>query len=89
MNCASQIPSSAETPAKVKFLVEATSTRNELLTAEIDAQEASEAEERATEQFKCEGHIILSATASEVSVKEGMKMSKARLLPVTRISKCA
>jgi len=50
----------------VGFFVEATTTRNEKLTREISAQTARTAKERATEQFMCEGHIILSAIASRV-----------------------
>lgn len=51
---------------EIKFLVEALSTRNEELTTEIEAEIPGDAKERATEQFMCEGHCLLSATASEM-----------------------
>jgi len=52
--------------AERQFLVEAISTRNENLTAEISAENAGEARKCATQQFMGEGHCVLSATASEM-----------------------
>ncbi len=66
MASSSQARPGKSTPVKIKFLVEATTTSNERLTAKISALNAREAKERATEQFRCEGHSILSATTSEV-----------------------
>jgi hypothetical protein len=56
--------------AETRFLVEATSTRNEDLTVEISAESVGEAMEQAIHEFRCEGHSVLSATASEIVGEE-------------------
>lgn len=47
------------------FLVEAISSRNEQLTAEVKARTAGIARNRAIHDFECEDHNILSATVTE------------------------
>jgi hypothetical protein len=52
--------------AEAKFLVEATSTRNEKLTTELTAEDALEAEQNAVLDFMCEGHRVVEVTVSEL-----------------------
>ncbi len=57
-------------PSDIDFVVEATTTRNEKLKAQISDRNARKAKQRATTQFMCEGHNVLSATVSRVKVSD-------------------
>jgi oligoendopeptidase F len=70
MPSSSQSPSGKSPRAEAKFLVEATSTRNENLTTELTAEDSREAEQRAILDFMCEGHGVLEVTVSEMKENE-------------------
>lgn len=54
---------------ETRFLVKATSTRNEGLSTEVTARDARDAGNRAIHEFMCEGHGILPATVSAIAAQ--------------------